>query len=578
MRTLQWPLATLACFGMVLSPSFQAMGVAQEPAARPVVAGQKAAATLDLIYVPASAVGALVLHPQQILAGENADWMPVEVITAAGLQNVGFDPTQIQEAIGVIAPPDMSNPPKPRSATGGHAPRHAIAEPSREFGAILRFSQAYSRRDVFAKLQPMAPVVKEIDGKKFALLGGPTPLGIYMPDDRTLLVGTDGFLQQMIAATAVDSDLTKLLKSTDCSGTATAIFSLDAMRDLINQAMAHAPPVPPPFADFLKIPTLVSSGVIKADFRDPGEMSATLHTADAKSAEELQQLIERGIEMGRQIVQARIAHSPDRPDDPVQQASQKYLARISGHMFDHLKPTRDGSDIKWSVAGANGPAANVAVIGILMSLLLPAVQAAREAARRNQSANNLKQLGLSLLNYESAYRQFPARAIFSKEGTPLLSWRVQMLPYLDEGALYKEFHLDEAWDSPHNLPLVARMPATFADPNDPAPGKTHYVVPVGKGLMFDGDKGTRIADITDGTSKTILAVEADNAVIWTKPDDLDVDLDKPFNGLGNLRPGGFPAVFGDDHTSFISDAMDPATLKALFTKAGGEVIDRAALP
>jgi type II secretory pathway pseudopilin PulG len=285
-------------------------------------------------------------------------------------------------------------------------------------------------------------------------------------------------------------------------------------------------------------------------------------------------LIERAIDMGHQALLAQIAHEPH-ADDPVQQAMQKYSVRMSGRMFSSLKPTRDGADVKWSVAGTGGPATSIAVIGILVSLLLPAVAAARQAAYRNQTQSKLKQIGLCLLNYESAYGHFPARAVFSKEGKPLLSWRVLMLPYMEEGELYKEFHLDEAWDSPHNKPLIARMPAALASPedSDSSVGITHYVAPVGKGLMFDGDKGVKAADVTDGLSNTILAVEADKGVIWTKPDDLEVDLDKPFNGLGNLWPVGFMAVFGDCHITVISDTTDPATLKALFTRAGGEATD-----
>ena len=118
------------------------------------------------------------------------------------------------------------------------------------------------------------------------------------------------------------------------------------------------------------------------------------------------------------------------------------------------------------------------------------------------------------------------------------------------------------------------MPAALADPEEaPSTGLTHFVLPVGKGLMFDGEKGVRMADITDGTSRTIMAVEADKSVIWTKPDDLDVDLEKPSNGLGHLRPNGFFAVFVDCHIKLISDSIDPATLKALFTIAGGENVD-----
>ena len=438
MRTIQWPLAMLACFSMVMAPSMRPCFADEPPAAAPVAlpggpspaAEAKAAAAVDLTFVPASAVGALVLHPQQVLTGENAEMLPVEVITAAGLQYVGFDPVQIQEVVGVVSPPEMP-------AAGTVAPPNTAAhEPEPGFGAILHFSQAYNRRDVYARLRPLRPTIEETDGKKFALIHAPTPFGIFMPDDKTLVVGTDGLLQQMIAAKNVDSKLTQLVRATDCSGTATVLFSLDAVRPMIDQALAHAPPLPPQFADFLKIPKLVSSGVIKLDFRTPGEFSATLRTADAKSAEELQGLIERGLAMGRQMALQNIAHQPA-TTDPVQQAMQKYETRMTGRWFDMLKPTRNGSDVKWAIEGASNPAVNIAVIGVLAALLLPAIQAARAAAQRNQTAAKLKQIGYSLLNYESAYRRFPARAVFSKEGKPLLSWRVQILPYLEASACTK---------------------------------------------------------------------------------------------------------------------------------------------
>src|SRR5690606_35040423 len=148
----------------------------------------------------------------------------------------------------------------------------------------------------------------------------------------------------------------------------------------------------------------------------------------------------------------------------------------------------------------------------------------REAARRTQSSNNLKQLMLALLNYESVYNQLPAHAIYSEDGKPLLSWRVAILPYIEEQALYEQFHLDEPWDSEHNKQLISQMPQFYLCPSvplDPKEGKTTYLAPVGKDLYFDGTKdGMQLRKITDGTSNTIAIVDADDdaAVIWTKPD------------------------------------------------------------
>ena len=136
-----------------------------------------------------------------------------------------------------------------------------------------------------------------------------------------------------------------------------------------------------------------------------------------------------------------------------------------------------------------------AVSGVLIALLLPAVQSAREAARRAQCTNNLKQMALAMFNYESATGAFPKPALTDKDGKPLLSWRVAILPYIEQNGLYNRFHLDEPWDSPHNKELIKEMPQTFVCPSrfNVEPGSTTYRVFVGDGAFFEKGKDTRIA-------------------------------------------------------------------------------------
>ena len=183
----------------------------------------------------------------------------------------------------------------------------------------------------------------------------------------------------------------------------------------------------------------------------------------------------------------------------------------------------------------------VGITGIGIGLLLPAVQAARHAARRTTSANNMRQLILSNLNFESKHGSFPAAHTKDKQGNKLLSWRVHILPFLEEEELYKQFHLDEPWDSPHNKKLIEKMPDIFYNPALPLdPGKTSYLGVTGKnsalappteasegGVMVAGVKFNRI---TDGTSNTIMLVDThwDHAVIWTKPEDFDPSWHEDF--------------------------------------------------
>jgi hypothetical protein len=121
------------------------------------------------------------------------------------------------------------------------------------------------------------------------------------------------------------------------------------------------------------------------------------------------------------------------------------------------------------------------------------------------------------------------------------------------------------------------MPEIYKSPlsKNKEPGRTNYLLPVGNGAGFSADQPTSISDISDGTAKTIMVVEADDdhGVIWTKPDDWQFDPNNPAQGLGHLNDGYFLAAFFEGSSKVISASIDPKVLKALFTRAGGEVID-----
>jgi prepilin-type processing-associated H-X9-DG protein len=222
------------------------------------------------------------------------------------------------------------------------------------------------------------------------------------------------------------------------------------------------------------------------------------------------------------------------------------------------------------------------VVPVAIALLLPATQAAHTAATRSQSVNNLKQIGLALHNFHSANNHFPAD-VRGKDGKPLLSWRVLLLPFLEEQAQFTALRLDEPWDSPHNQTVLERMPAVFAMPNASAePGMTFYRGFSGERAIFDSavPEGVTIARITDGTSNTIAVVEAKEAVPWAKPEsDLPSDpqadperLQASVALLGAHFNGGFNALFCDGSVRFLRSQITLSVLQALITRDGGEVI------
>jgi hypothetical protein len=190
----------------------------------------------------------------------------------------------------------------------------------------------------------------------------------------------------------------------------------------------------------------------------------------------------------------------------------------------------------------------------------------------NQSANNLKQIAIAWHNFESANGHLPSNQLDDK-GKALLSWRVQILPYIEQDQLYKQFKLDEPWDSEHNKKLIDKMPKLFAPVRGKADaGMTFYQSFVGKNAVIKPGQKTMLGTIPDGTSNTFMAAEAAKPVIWTKPDDMTYD-GKDVPKLGGLFDGKFHAVFCDGHVLRFKKGIDSTLLGYLIDPADGNVFD-----
>ena len=192
-----------------------------------------------------------------------------------------------------------------------------------------------------------------------------------------------------------------------------------------------------------------------------------------------------------------------------------------------------------------------------------------------QNVQNLSQLALAMHNYADANTTFPGQYLQSA-GTPILSWRVSLLPYLGYQQLYNAFDKTKPWDDPANLPLLQQMPDIFRSPADsPGVTTTRYEVGTGTNLIFDGPTGIRPSAITDGTSNTLLIGEAAAGVPWTKPQDLPIGPNPTLPGAGfaSITPGYVPFAFADGGVSFLSNNIDSTTLLHLFQRNDGAVID-----
>ncbi len=475
------------------------------------------------------------------------EMIPWEVISAFGKQELGIDPLLIATVDITAGMPSVNGP---------------------EFGASIKTTVPVDIAMLNDKLFTGISTSPKVKDMQFRNVHG-APMKVVQYDPQTLLFGTEATLRRMMSTKSKPSKIIELAGLS--KNPYRTITAFEAVRPIVDGAFADVGGrVPPQLKDDIQV--VIDELQYLVSGTDPfgsfGKIELKLVANDGESTKRLAAALERlrknGMVFGEQAILAAI-DGDKQISAEVKMAAREYLKRLKVFLSKAELWKVDGNEI--AIQGEF--AYTIPTIGILTGLLLPAVQAAREAARRVQSSNNLRQIGLSMHNYESAHRQLPVRVSKDANGKPLLSWRVALLPYMEQAALYQQFHLDEPWDSEHNIKLVERMPAVFSHPSFAGPrGHTVYLAPFYEGTVWSSDK-PRFQDITDGLARTIAFFEVDDAhaVPWTKPDDLDLDnLDL----LDCFRPMGSNAVIFDGSIRFLSKDIDELALEALVTSSGGE--------
>ena len=307
-----------------------------------------------------------------------------------------------------------------------------------------------------------------------------------------------------------------------------------------------------------------TGGHLTLDLSDELKLNAEMKYADEKAAQNGL----AGVKAGILLAQAGLA---------------TLRKEVPPNYVEALRPTFNFAEALLRTATTEQQQGNVrlavqsekASLEQFMAALGPAILKVREAAKRTTSANNLRQIGLAMHNYHDANRGLPPAAIYSRDGQqrPLLSWRVAILPYIEQSNLYRQFKLDEPWDSPNNIKLLAHMPKTYEPVAGTAePNCTFYRVFTGKNTLFPRGRSLGLFAIPDGTSNTILAVEAGKAVPWTKPDELVYNPAGPLPPLGGMFKDGFNVVMADGSVRFVKQTVSEKTLRAAITPAGGEIL------
>ena len=423
-------------------------------------------------------------------------------------------------------------------------------EDTQKFGVVLSFTKA--------------PDAKKLEAGIAGLLPKSAKLKVVSPAD-TVAVVLVGLGEEYAKPQPADADdhLTPAIKAA-ASGKHTVVAGVtfgnmpDELQkdDLPGQVRAFQPI----FRSQALVATLDLGKELKLDVRVKTKRQATALDAE-KSLAAVAKLVTD--ELGREL--------PDLEKEAADNAGLKDLVKVFKAGLAAVK------DAKYDVEGTT---ARATVTLSLKDLPLATAYAAavikiQQAAATTASANNLKQIGLAVHSYHDAVGNFPPAAVCDKKGKPQLSWRVLILPYIEQDNLYKQFKLDEPWDSENNKKLIAKMPAVYAMPGKSKPGDTdtYYRVFVGNGAGFDWIMGGKFAQIADGTSNTLMVVTAKDAVPWTKPDELEFDPDKDMTKLiGMVVNGKAQVAMFDGSVRTLSKLPSKETLNALITKNGGEVV------
>lgn len=455
----------------------------------------------------------------------------------------------------------------------------ADAGPEPPFVGVVACNKPFDRAKLLKSLLPQGKEIKV--GNATIHADEEFNLAIRVIDDRTFALAMVGVMRRYLETPPAKSrPLAPALRLAAERHHLTIGLNVSSIP---NEAIAELPPALQPLgrAKLAYLAMDVGGELsldLRADFADAAQAKAGEGAAQEGLAMAREALKGAKAEFARRI-QGKDTKSPAAISE-LPEAALSVLALGGIETFDELLKTlplkRDGTSVAVSVKLPLGPYVTVlGMAGMSAGLALPAVRRARMASTRTRSANNLKQILLACHSYHDRYNGFPPAAICDKNGKPILSWRVAILPFIEQEALYKQFHLDEPWDSEHNKKLIAMMPKTYRLPDQIKQGETdtHYRVFYGGGAAFELKKSVRFSDFTDGTSNTIMVVEAAEGVPWTKPAEFELDPKKPLPKLGKISAEGFWAAMADGSVRYFSHNSKETTIRALLTRNGGEIVN-----
>lgn len=456
---------------------------------------------IDTQYISEDFAVAAVVHPGKILNSPlikmlRDNGVPVEKALKEFTTQSGIEAGDIEQVIFMADRKTIFDLP---NTLRGAAVVDGRTHPG--IGVIVRFSAAVDE----AKLMKKLPFqMRKENGKTYYDAKAPDDyLRGHFVDGKTFLLARKDLLPKMMAASGVSSPLTKVLGTANPDDDLMIAIPMESMKKMIDMGLQGAPPPVAQNADLFRS---IDALVIAANLSGDSLLNIRLDLNDADSAKKMTAEVQKVLGVMKKEVESSKSSPPSLPS----------------LVFEVLMPT-----IEELVNGISVEQTGKQVVIDMRSISLeklkpqlePAMKAVREEEKITARKNVLKQIGIAFHAYEGQFGAFPTASSANETKGKGLSWRVHLLPLLDQGKLYKQFHLKEPWDSDHNKKLMSKMPKIFEIPGRKNDGKTNIHVFTGKGTPFNGPKPIRISDITDGTSNTIMCVITgeDKADFWTKP-------------------------------------------------------------
>ncbi len=433
-------------------------------------------------------------------------------------------------------------------------------------GCMVIHTSTAINKDALKKSEAMQQLTEAKHGDKtyWKSPDPQSPPSVYFVDDTTLLIAADADITGLMDQQAASGPLYELVKTLDLNHDIVTAGVTDPFKDLMKTPPqgVEVPAMAKPLADAAQH---ITSGVLTVDIGSAPKLQGTLNFNAADKAQAFQKSADGFLQMGKGLAGVMI---PGMAQEVPPEIDGQLMVSLASDTLSSAKLTHEGASVVLVVAT---PADFQAKIDKLM----PGILAVRDAsAKRVVGLNNLKQIGLALMMYSDVHNKFPSD-IKSKDGQPLLSWRVELLPFLEQQALYNQLNREEPWDSPANAKLLAQMPSVFVIDKTIGPGKTDVLAPKGNGAWAGADKDMNFSAVSDGLSNTVLAVQVapDKAVPWAKPGDYDFDPKNPAASLSFGPEGKTLVQFLDGAARSLDKSLTPEQWLALFTIAGGETID-----